>query len=656
MEIEGIPFLLHSPSPIRIGSIENREGPKSTIDTVIVSVRNSLISLTEDTMEPSFPLVSRGFTNLGDRSPVFQGHSGTLRTLAIAMISAILIMGVFIMPFDSISAEAGIWTSTVIDYQGDVGQYSSIAIDSDGDIHISYYDQTNESLRYASKTSGQWNRIEVDSEMSTGTWTSIAVDSGGNSHISYMSSTYGELKYATDAGVGWSNQTVDDSAIVGRYSSIALDEEEKVHISYHDTTHNDLKYATNVNGFWEDLTVDNEGDTGLYTSICVDSQGAVHISYYDLTNKSLKYASNAGGDWQNQTIDDAGNVGTYTSIALDSSDMVHISYCDETQLDLKHATNSDGVWTVNTVDSDGQVGRYSSLVIDSSGNAHISYQKVDSLDLKYATNSGGTWATEVAESAGDVGFWTSIALAPNGYPFISHYDQEDQSLLLTNIRQGPPSAPMDLTADPGNGYVSLSWEPPLDTGGFPITEYFVHRGTNPEQLVNLGPIGNVTDYNDNTVDNGVTYYYGVSAFNLLGEGELSELVQTTPYGTPSPPGNLQAHLVDGQVILDWLIPSDDGGKPVENYRIYRGPSAAQLSLLTTIGNHTEYTDGNVSEGNTYVYRVAAVNEVGEGQYSLAAQVTWNGGSDLDLTLIIGIVMVVAVVAVVALLLLRRLRS
>ncbi|NYT12808.1 MAG: hypothetical protein GKC03_09740, partial [Methanomassiliicoccales archaeon] len=456
---------------------------------------------------------------------------------------------------------------------------------------------------------------------------------------------------------GWSNQTVDNSTVAGRYSSIALDEDDKVHISYYDSTNNNLKYATNFNGFWENFTVDSEGDTGLFTSIGVDSQGAVHISYYDLTGQSLKYASNAGGYWENHTIDDAGNVGTYSSIALDSSDKVHISYCDETQLDLKHATNSEGIWTVDTIDSEGQVGRYTSIALDSSDNVHISYQKIDSLDLKYATNSDGAWTSELAESAGDVGFWTSIALAPNDRPFISHYDQEAQSLILTNIRQGPPSAPRELIADPGNGYVSLSWEPPLDIGGFPIINYMVYRGTNPEQLATLGLIGNVTDYNDNTVDNGVTYYYGVSAFNSLGEGDLSELVQTTPYGTPSPPGNLQAQLVDGQVILDWQAPTDDGGKPVENYRIYRGPSSAQLSLLTTIGNHTEYTDGNISEGNTYAYRVTAVNEVGEGQYSATAQVTWNGGGvDLDLTLIIGIVVVVAIVAVVALVLFRKLKS
>jgi len=36
---------------------------------------------------------------------------------------------------------------------GDVGQYSDIAVDSDGYIHISYYDVTNTALKYATTTS-----------------------------------------------------------------------------------------------------------------------------------------------------------------------------------------------------------------------------------------------------------------------------------------------------------------------------------------------------------------------------------------------------------------------------------------------------------------------------------------------------------------------
>ena len=50
----------------------------------------------------------------------------------------------------------------------------------------------------------------MDSEGVVGWATSIALDSEDNVHISYKDSTNSCLKYATDEGGGWANVTIDD--------------------------------------------------------------------------------------------------------------------------------------------------------------------------------------------------------------------------------------------------------------------------------------------------------------------------------------------------------------------------------------------------------------------------------------------------------------
>lgn len=80
---------------------------------------------------------------------------------------------------------------------------------------------------------------------SVGWQPSIALDTSGNAHISYYDNNNYDLKYATNASGAWTTTTVDSTADVGEYSSIAADTSGTVHISYYDWTNGDLKYATN---------------------------------------------------------------------------------------------------------------------------------------------------------------------------------------------------------------------------------------------------------------------------------------------------------------------------------------------------------------------------------------------------------------------------
>ena len=79
-----------------------------------------------------------------------------------------------------------------------------------------------------------------------GKFTSLALDSSGNPHISYFDETNGHLKYAAKTGTVWTNETVDTAVNVGEYSSLALDSSGIPRISYRDGGNGNLKYAIGI--------------------------------------------------------------------------------------------------------------------------------------------------------------------------------------------------------------------------------------------------------------------------------------------------------------------------------------------------------------------------------------------------------------------------
>jgi predicted esterase len=89
-----------------------------------------------------------------------------------------------------------------------------------------------------------WDTEVVDATTAdVGLFTSIALDSNNNPHISYYDSTSGYLRYARYDGAAWHLENADMVHDVGRYSSLALDSANNPRISYYDATEDSLKYA-----------------------------------------------------------------------------------------------------------------------------------------------------------------------------------------------------------------------------------------------------------------------------------------------------------------------------------------------------------------------------------------------------------------------------
>lgn len=180
---------------------------------------------------------------------------------------------------------------------------------------------------------------------------------------------------------------------------------------------------------------------------------------------------------------------------------------------------------------------------------------------------------------------------------------------------GVSTQPENLNGVIWNETVTLSWNIPLNNGGFPIMGYNIYRGTSSGGETLLTTVGNVTSYTDTGLTSGQTYYYEVSANNSFGESLKSNECSPTPATVPGAPINLQIKAGNDKLTLSWQAPSNNGGSPIIGYRIYRGTTSGKEVYDTTVGNITSFTDSPLIDGQTYYYTVCAINKVGNGPQS-----------------------------------------
>lgn len=385
--------------------------------------------------------------------------AGTELTMATSSLT-IQIMDVTLQDitqdqYFTLSSESS-WAVSTIDQGGDVGQYSSLAIDSNNKSHIAYYDNTNKKLLYAQNTSGSWATSTISSG-NVGQYCSIAIDSDNYVHVSFYDTANEDLRYVTNSSGLWVTTLLDSEGSVGKYTSIKIGDHNAFHISYYDETNNALKCVSDVYGFWDIETIDSGGVTGKYTSIALDSNDKMRISYF--SNNDLKCAIK-NTTWSTSVLDEGNEsvFGNYSSLAIDSLDDMHISHYDSTSGSLRLVSSmSPAMWTNVTVES-GNVGSYSSIAVDSDNQEHISYYDEANGNLKYWTN----WViTAVDDSPNDVGKYTSIALDSNDNPYISYYDETNGDLkYASNIATYESSGTItsSLVTVTNSSFGKLSWE------------------------------------------------------------------------------------------------------------------------------------------------------------------------------------------------------
>jgi fibronectin type 3 domain-containing protein len=168
--------------------------------------------------------------------------------------------------------------------------------------------------------------------------------------------------------------------------------------------------------------------------------------------------------------------------------------------------------------------------------------------------------------------------------------------------------------------IHLFWEPAQGAATYNV--YRMHNKKEPACLRTLIAETTQTEFLDKNLDPDQIYHYRVAAVgreNL--QGELSNMVEAETMdiyiSEPIPVQDvIPVERGPRRVIVTWR----SNKETIDNYRVYRNRTAvftpSKNNLIAVISNpkpyyRQTYIDTDVEPGNTYYYKVIAINQVGK---------------------------------------------
>ncbi len=493
----------------------------------------------------------------------------------------------------------------------------SLALDSAGNVHIAWYDLTD----YAgSGTDGDifykrweastysWITTEVVSTESTNhsIYPSLALDSTGNVHITWQDYTdyagsgadidifYKRWEVSTSS---WTTTEVVSTESTGdsESSSLAVDTLGDVYISWYDWT----DYAgsgADIDIFYKRWEVSTSSWTttevvstestnhSVHPSLAVDTDGNIHIAWYDQTDYA---GSGTDGDifykrWNASTstwamtevvsTESTDYANLIPSLAVDTLGNVHIAWDDwsdyagsgtDADIFYKYWNASSSSWTTTEVISTESTydSLSPSLTVDSAGNVHITWEVYNIFYKRWEASTCSWTTTEVVSTEStDRSFDPSLAVDILGNVHITWQDETNYANAGTDWDifykrlVCSPTAPELASIVPNpteNDTVNLNWS------NVPrATTYFVYRSTSciwsVEGLVPLTTVSS-SDYIDTVPSEGF-YFYVVVAGNFAGNSSLSNCQHVyfeplTPTPTPTPTPTKENSIGIGAIVI-----------------------------------------------------------------------------------------------------------
>jgi hypothetical protein len=186
----------------------------------------------------------------------------------------------------------------------------------------------------------------------------------------------------------------------------------------------------------------------------------------------------------------------------------------------------------------------------------------------------------------------------------------------TNTNPSTPAEPSAFSAVALSGTeVRLTW----NDNSTNETGFRIFRSTNDVDYTEIGSApADSNNFRDTGLQAATKYWYGLAAFNSYGESDVVVTNVTTSSSAPTlaAPTNLRATANRrARIELAW----NDNSSNETGFEIERSSDGQSFSPIAAVSaNTTSYLNRNLDPGETYYYRVRAINAETESTYSNVA--------------------------------------
>lgn len=341
----------------------------------------------------------------------------------------------FTAPFSFGTINGPLWLIETIEGVSTVGAGCSLAFDAQRRPHVSYYDATNQALKYALKDAGVW-RVQTVASMGVGPEeTSLALDALGRPRIAFHSTTVGGFNLASWSGSNWVVETISAGA-EGFRPSLALDRFGRPHVSHYHSDLRNWKYTRWDGAAWVSQVPTPEAYmAGLFTSLALTTNDEPRFAFTTESLYRLAYGFWVGTNWVSYSVDSVTSAGRYPSLALTRRDEPRLAYVGSSGSPMYART----LGMTERIVSEQASSRWTSLKLDAAGRPYVAFHRLNG-GLRFAVQSNTVWSVQTIDALANAGLTgVSLALDADDAPAIA-YAEPKEGLRLARLRTCAPTA------------------------------------------------------------------------------------------------------------------------------------------------------------------------------------------------------------------------